>query len=152
MIEIKRTNSDDLDFLSLVKLLDQDLAISDGDEHAFYAQYNKVDKIKYCLIAYQDSSPIGCGALRHFADDKIEVKRMYVLPEARNKGAATIILCALEAWAAELGYPSCILETGKKQPYAIALYHKNGYQVIPNYGPYIGVENSICFMKDISLT
>jgi putative acetyltransferase len=57
------------------------------------------------------------------------------------------VLSELESWAAELGYPKCVLETGKRQPEAIALYEKQGYQRIPNYGQYIGVENSVCFEK-----
>jgi putative acetyltransferase len=55
----------------------------------------------------------------------------------------------LEAWAAELSYEKCVLETGKKQVEAIGLYQKNGYQKIPNYGQYIGVENSLCFEKKL---
>ncbi len=53
-------------------------------------------------------------------------------------------------WASELGYTSCVLETGKRQPEAIALYTKNGYKIIPNYEQYEGVENSVCFRKIIS--
>lgn len=74
---------------------------------------------------------------------------MYVTPEGRGKGVATKILAELESWAAELGYRYCILETGKRQPEAIALYKKMGYRIIKNYGPYAGVENSVCFEKRI---
>jgi len=77
----------------------------------------------------------------------MEVKRMYVLPQHRGKGLATRILTGLESWAKELSYQKCILETGKRQPEAIALYTKNGYIVIPNYGQYKGIENSVCFEK-----
>ena len=67
----------------------------------------------------------------------------------RGEGIATIILKELEVWAAELHYEKCRLETGKKQPEAIELYKKNGYKVIPNYGQYEGVENSVCFEKSL---
>jgi putative acetyltransferase len=59
------------------------------------------------------------------------------------------VLKALEDWAKELGYHKCILETGKRQPDAIALYQKNGYSIMPNYGQYQGVTNSVCFEKQL---
>ncbi|HXX64132.1 MAG TPA: GNAT family N-acetyltransferase [Bacteroidota bacterium] len=147
MIKIIRTNSEDPDFITLVKSLDADLAIRDGKDHSFYAQYNKIDKIRYVVLAYDNGIALGCGAIKEYSADTMEVKRMYVPPESRNKGIATQILSALEQWAGELQYSRCILETGKKQPEAIALYRKNGYAVIPNYGQYAGVENSVCFEK-----
>jgi GNAT superfamily N-acetyltransferase len=74
---------------------------------------------------------------------------MYTSPEHRGKGIASKVLAELERWAAELSYQTCILETGKKQPEAIALYKKNGYKLIPNYGQYAEAENSVCFEKKI---
>lgn len=150
MITLRRTQADDKDFISLVRLLDADLAIRDGDEHSFYSQFNKIDKLKYVVVAYKDRAPVGCGAIKEFSTDAMEVKRMYVSPDARRYGVATKILADLEAWASELDFRKCILETGKKQPEAIALYEKNGYTRIPNYGQYAGVENSICFEKLIA--
>lgn len=147
MLYLKRTDSDDPDFVSLVRLLDADLAVRDGEEHAFYAQYNKIDKIKHVVLACEGEKALGCGAIKQYEPGTIEVKRMYVLPEGRNKGIATLILAELEVWARELSFERCILETGKKQPEAVALYQKNGYQPIPNYGQYAGVENSVCFEK-----
>ena len=79
----------------------------------------------------------------------MEVKRMYTLPEYRGKGLAAMVLSDLEKWASELAYKRCVLETGKRQPEAIKLYEKNGYQVTPNYGQYIGIENSVCFEKPL---
>jgi putative acetyltransferase len=147
MINIIRTSSDNNDFISLVKLLDADLAIRDGREHSFYAQYNKIDKLKYVVVAYEDENPAGCGAIKEYAPGIMEVKRMFVLPELRGKGIATKVLSELEAWAGELSYKKCILETGKRQPEAIRLYQKNGYTSIPNYGQYTGMDNSVCFEK-----
>ncbi|MEK7723482.1 MAG: GNAT family N-acetyltransferase [Acidobacteriota bacterium] len=147
MIKLKRTNSDNLDFQSLVRELDKELAIRDGDEHAYYAQFNKIDAIKYVVVAYENDLPVGCGAIKAFDENSMEVKRMFVPLESRGKGVASIILRELEKWTAELGYERCVLETGYKQPEAIALYKKNGYIKIPNYGQYIGMNNSICFEK-----
>jgi len=149
MITIVRTTSDNQDFVRLVRLLDADLAIRDGEEHAFYAQFNKIDKLKHVVLAYENDIPVGCGAIKEYELKTVEVKRMYVLPESRNGGIATRVLSALEEWAGELSYAKCILETGKKQPEAIALYKKNGYTPIPNYGQYANVENSVCFEKKI---
>ncbi len=149
MIEIRRTNSEDPDFIEPVKHLDKDLAERDGDEHAFYAKFNKTNLIKHTLVAYEDGKVVGCGAIREYEPDTMEVKRMYVFPEKRGKGIAGEILAKLEEWTNELGYKKCILETGKKQPEAIALYTKHGYKVIPSYGQYKNVENSVCFGKEL---
>jgi putative acetyltransferase len=149
MIRTTRTNSDNPDFRMLVKELDAVLAIRDGSEHAFYAQFNKVDLIKHVVLAYDGETPVGCGAIKELTPDSMEVKRMYTSPLKRGKGVASTILTELEKWSAELSYKTCRLETGKKQPEAIALYLKNNYRLIPNYGQYAGVENSVCFEKSI---
>ncbi len=149
MIKIKRTDASNDDFLDLVKELDADLAIRDGDDHPFYAQFNKIDKIKFVVVAYQNKIALGCGAIKEYNPGTMEIKRMYVRPEARGKGIATQILSALEQWAAELLAEKLILETGKKQPEAIALYTKNGYKLTANFGQYAGVETSLCFAKDL---
>jgi GNAT superfamily N-acetyltransferase len=146
-MQIFRTQSDDVNFLALVRALDADLAIRDGEDHPFYAQFNKVDQIKYVLLAMENNETIGCGAIKEYDAETMEIKRMYVPPEHRGKGVASSILKELENWALELGFKRCILETGEKQSEAIALYHKNNYRVIPNYGQYAGVEASICFEK-----
>jgi putative acetyltransferase len=147
MINCSRTTSDNKDFRLLVRELDAELTIRDGEEHSFYDQYNKLDAIKYVVVAYDENNAAGCGAIKEFSSDTMEVKRMYVPLDKRGKGIASSILKNLEQWTIELGYRKCILETGKKQPEAIALYKKNGYTIIPNYGQYINAGNSICFEK-----
>lgn len=149
MLSLTRTNAQNPDYLKLIKFLDADLAEKDGDEHAFYAQFNKSDRIRHVLVAYIDEVAVGCGAIKEYQPGIAEVKRMFVSPEVRGKGIATQLLAALEVWAKELGYKTCILETGKKQIEAIALYHKNGYKLIPNFGQYMGMDNSLCFEKAI---
>lgn len=150
MIELKRTDSSDPDFIALVSKLDEELAIRDGNEHAFYHQFNSIDAIKYAIVAYDNGKPVSCGAIKSFSEDTMEVKRMYTLPAYRGKGIAVLVLRKLEQWAAELTYRKCILETGKKQHEAIALYRKCGYLIVPNYGQYAGIENSVCFEKNIA--
>ncbi len=150
MVRLERTDSENPDFRDLVRSLDAELAIRDGDEHEFYDQFNKIDTIKYAVVLYQDEKACGCGALKEMAPNLVEVKRMFVLQAYRGKGFATRILNELEKWAVELSYGKCILETGKKQPEAIRLYLKNHYKIIPNYGQYAGIENSVCFEKVVN--
>lgn len=64
MLKCIRTNSEDSDFRKLVEELDAELRFRDGDEHAFYAQYNKIDKIRYVVLVYEDNTPVGCGAIK----------------------------------------------------------------------------------------
>lgn len=149
MTKILRTTSSNPDFIELVKHLDAYLADKDGDDHSFYAQYNKVDMIKHVVLIYENDQPLGCGAIKEYMPGIMEVKRMYTIPTGRGKGIASSILVELEKWAAELGYEKCILETGKRQIEAIALYKKNRYKVIPNYGQYVAIENSVCFEKQL---
>jgi putative acetyltransferase len=147
MVKLVRADSDDQAFIGLVRFLDADLAKRDGNDHSFYSQFNKIDKIKHVVVAYEGDIPTGCGAIKEYSPDSMEVKRMYTLPDSRGKGVASLILAELERWAAELSYGKCVLETGKRQPEAIGLYKKRGYQLIPNYGQYAGIENSVCFEK-----
>ena len=149
MITTIRTDASHADFIALVKALDADLANRDGRDHSFYDQFNKIDTIKYAVVAYENGKPVSCGAIKEYTPGSMEVKRMYTLPEHRGKGTAAVVLKELELWAKELGYKTCVLETGKRKPEAIRLYEKNGYTYIPNYGQYAGVDNSVCFEKQL---
>ncbi len=149
MVSIVRTTSANPHFQHLVSLLDHDLAIRNGDENAFFAQFNKITHIHHVVVAYMGDEPIGCGAIKEFSPQAMEVKRMYVLPAYRGRGIASQILRVLEVWTRELGYTTCVLETGLMLPEAIALYTKLQYRRIPNYGQYAGVANSVCFQKDL---
>jgi GNAT superfamily N-acetyltransferase len=145
-----RTDSSHQDFQSLVRLLDADLAVRDGADHAYYAQFNKIDLIQHAVVAYLEKQAVGCGAFKPFAENTVEVKRMFVRPEFRGQGIAQQILTELERWAGELGMMRCVLETGHKQPEAIRLYERSGYERIANYGPYVGIENSVCLQKTLA--
>lgn len=149
MINCVRTDSGDKNFLRLVNELDQDLAIRDGSDRVFYNQFNRLDVIKHVIVAYENDIAAGCGAIKHFSGDTMEVKRMFTPLQFRSRGIASMVLNELEKWVLELGYSKCILETGKRQPEAIALYKKNGYKLIPNYGQYVGIENSVCYLKEL---
>lgn len=147
MYTIKRTNSDNPDFQKLVLELDKDLAIKNGATNDFFAQYNKIDLPQHVVVAYEAGEALGCGAIKEYENDIMEVKRMFVLPDSRGKGIAGKILAELQVWAKELGYKKCILETGDKMIEAIGLYKKNNFNIIPNYGQYATIASSICFEK-----
>ena len=149
MITIRRTTSDNGDFGNLVILLDAYLRVLDGEDHAFYAQYNKTSLLKNAVICYDDDKAVGIGAYKEFDSKVVEIKRMYTFPESRGKGIAKAILMELEAWAKEEGYTTSILETGYLQFDAIGLYQKLGYEITDNFGQYIGVANSVCMKKII---
>ena len=144
------TNQASKDFQQLVKQLDAELAIRDGEDHAFYHQFNGIDALNHVVVAYANHKAVGCGAFKMRNKQAVEIKRMYVVPAARKNGYATAVLNALEAWAAKEKFKHAILETGKAQIEALAFYPKNGYTVIPNFAPYVGVENSVCFKKPLN--
>ncbi|MBC2839678.1 GNAT family N-acetyltransferase [Robiginitalea sp. SC105] len=144
-----RTTSDNPDFRTLVQALNAELAERDGPDHAFYNQFNGVEALNRVVVLIDGTLPVGCGALKEFGAGSVEVKRMYTRPSHRGRGIAGHILELLEAWAWEDGVTRVVLETGKRQPEAIALYQKHGYLRIPNYPPYQGVDNSVCFEKHL---
>lgn len=149
MQKTHRTTFENPDFQNLVKQLDKYLAVMDGDEHGFYDQFNKIDMLKNCVVIFDNDEAVACGAIKELDSKSMEVKRMFTLPEKRGKGLASAILKELEVWTKELGYEKTVLETGKRQTEAVALYQKCGYKIIPNYGQYIGIENSVCFEKEL---
>ncbi|MEO5501664.1 MAG: GNAT family N-acetyltransferase [Ginsengibacter sp.] len=149
MLKLIRTDSGNKDFQLLVEDLDIDLKERYAEGQLFYDQFNKIDKIKYVVLVYDQDKPVGCGAIKKYAEKTIEIKRMYVTLGNRGKRIASIVLQELEKWSIELGFEKCVLETGKKQPEAIRLYEKNNYHLIPNYGQYEHADSSVCFGKEL---
>lgn len=146
-MKLYRTTSDNPDFKYLTGLFDDYLVDIDGEQKDFFAHYNN-KYLEHVLVVYEDNQAVGCGGFKEYDHETAEIKRMFVHPEHRNKGIASLILNGIEDWAKEIGYPNFILETSPKLKSAIALYEKKGYKYIPNYGQYIGVENSICMKKE----
>ena len=132
-IQIKRTNSENRDFINLVKELDAFLKITDRDEHDFYNQFNHIDVLKNIVVIYFNEIAVGCGAIKKYDDITVEVKRMFVCLEKRGSGVAQKMLQELEIWAKELGYQECILETGIRQVEAVRFYKKCNYKIITNH-------------------
>lgn len=149
-IELLKTDPSHPDFIDLVAELDKDLAIRDGDDHAFYAQFNKTGAIKNAVVLFVNDEAVGCGAFKYYEEGIAEIKRMYVKPEHRGNRYAVLILNELEQWAHAEGFMEAILETGINQPEAIKMYHRTGYTLISNYGQYEGVTTSVCFKKALN--
>jgi putative acetyltransferase len=107
------------------------------------------------VVARLGDEAVGCGAVRVLRGGPpgvAEIKRMYTAPTARRRGVSRAILRRLEHEAAALGHHRVQLETGLRQPEAIALYEAEGYHRIPSYGQYEADELSVCFAKDLPAT
>lgn len=108
------------------------------------------------LIGYLEGAPVATGGWRArdaspegFADGDAELKRMYVVPAARGRGFARRILGELETGAAAAGRLRMVLETGDRQPEAIALYTSCGYLPIPKFGVYRCEPLSVCLGRPL---
>jgi len=145
--KLKRTNSNNPDFKSLIVLLDQDLHKINGELMLIYSPHNIIEPIETVVIAYMDDTPVGCGCFKKLDANTTEIKRMFVTENQRGKGIASAILTELELWAAEIGYTHSVLETGKRHHEALNLYNRFGYAAIEKYGPYVAIEESICMGK-----
>tara|TARA_B110000238_G_scaffold122890_1_gene132997 strand:- start:2139 stop:2606 length:468 start_codon:yes stop_codon:yes gene_type:complete len=149
-MRLLRTDHNHPDFKVLVEALNHELSVRDGEDHAFYSQFNEIESLGHVVLAYEGDIVVGCGAFKFFDVGMVELKRMYTSPIGRKKGTATHVLKELEVWAKELRNISCVLETGKNLLEAVALYSKSGYHRIPNYDPYLTTDNSVCFEKTLN--
>ena len=149
MLEITRCAGTDPAFVALTAKLDEELCERYGAQMDFYGAFNKSRDIQTALVVRVDGEPAGCGCFKPFSEGTVEIKRMFVLRSMRKKGIAQAILRALEDWAREEGNNAAVVETGVLQPEAIRLYEAAGYERIPNYPPYEGVAESVCFQKTL---
>ncbi|MGN6110241.1 MAG: GNAT family N-acetyltransferase [Kofleriaceae bacterium] len=149
MIEVRRTTSRDPAFAELVRLLDAELWERYGESQAAYAVHN-VFSTETAIVAYIDGAPAGCGCFKAFDASSFELKRMFVAPAHRRAGVGRAVVGELEAWARELGATAVVLETGPRLREAVRLYESSGFQRIPNFGPYVGLADSICLRKPLS--
>lgn len=101
------------------------------------------------LIAYRGSEPIGCGAIRRISEHDAEIKRMFVRIDSRRHGVGQRLLAALEVEARRLGVQRLLLETGERQPEALALYVRNGFERSPSFGEYVDSPLSVCMSKQV---
>lgn len=139
------------DFIKLCYELDCFLnEIVGGEENrAEYIPYNKLDDIHDVIVVYNADEPIGCAAFKKYDDTRAEVKRVFIKQEYRGRGISHGLMEQLEKSAKKKGYKYFILESGEPLVAAMALYRKIGYVVIPNYGQYKDMPDSICMMKEL---
>jgi GNAT superfamily N-acetyltransferase len=148
-LEILNTDSKNIDFMKLIKLLDDDLNERYGELQKQYNKHNQVDYINDVVIIYMDEVPVACGAFKEHNIDAIELKRIFVKKENRRQGLSKLIISELEKLGRSKEYKYALLETGIKQHEAINLYENTGYEIIENYEPYIGNVNSVCMKKGL---
>ncbi len=148
-IKFIRTTSVNPDFMSMVNALDEDLNWRNGDIQRQYDQYNKIDHINHAIVIYVEGEPVGCGCFKRFDDQTVEMKRMFVFPQMRGKQLAARMLQELEKWAIEEGNTTAVLETGRRQVEAQRLYSIAGYFRTENYGQYLGMDDSLCYRKEL---
>lgn len=146
---IFKTTSEDLDFIALVTALDTSLWGRYPELKTNYWGNNILEFNPNVIVIYLQNKAVACGCFKKYDKNTIEIKRMFVSPEARGMGYAQRILNELELWAHDLGFSVAVLETLNKQKEAIALYQKTGYRIVDNYKPYTGLEYSICMRKQI---
>lgn len=147
MLSLVRCTAQDETFRRLIDELDEELNERYGAQMDFFGQHNKSTDIQHAVVAYRAGEPAGCGCFKPFSGDTVEMKRIFVHKRFRGQKIARVVLDELESWAREAGYTVAVLETGILQPEAIRLYEAAGYARIPNYEPYIGVKESVCFRK-----
>ncbi len=150
-LTFKDTDGEDPDFAMLCGRLDQTLdeIVGGRFQRSQYAQYNKRDSIHDVIVAYRDGKPIACGAFKMYDEEHAELKRIYVESSQRMMGLGAELVRRLEAKAKIKGFRWCILETGKPMEAACHMYKKAGYKIIPNYGQYADMPDSICMERKI---
>ncbi len=152
-MDFNRTDGKNKDFIENCRLLDLELDRRVGKKikREKYKQFNRLDEIQHAIVVYEDDKAVGGGAIREYNDVTAELKRVFVHTEYQGRGIGSKLVFLLTEWAAELGYKRMILETGELLAESCAVYKKSGFKVIPNYGPYVNMPESLCMAKDITI-
>ncbi|MEP7092837.1 MAG: GNAT family N-acetyltransferase [Flavobacterium sp.] len=148
-IKVEKTTSENPDFIFLIKTFDAYLWDRYPELKKDYWGNNLIEFNANVFIVYLDEKPVACGCFKKYNKESAELKRMFVLPEARGFGLAQLVIKELEAEVKNQGFEFLILETLHKQIEAINLYQKAGFAIVNNYEPYVGLSNSVCMSKSI---
>lgn len=148
-IKVVKTTSENPDFIFLIETFDAYLWDRYPELKKDYWGNNLIEFNANVLIVYLDEKPVACGCFKKYNEKSVELKRMFVLPEARGLGLAQLVIKELELEAKNQGFEVLILETLYKQIEAINLYQKTGFKIVENYEPYVGLLNSVCMSKSI---
>lgn len=146
-----RTDGKNEDFIENCRLLDMDLDRRVGRQikREKYEKFNQLDEIREAIVVFDHGRAVGGGAIRRYDDENVELKRVFVQNEYQGQGIGSRLVSLLIEWAAQLGYRRMILETGELLTESCAVYKKLGFEVIPNYGPYADMPESLCMAKTI---
>lgn len=144
-VALRRVGPTDRDLHQLIKHLDEELLTRYPSEGIYGLDFDspEVEQMTF-IVAYLSEKPVGCGALRPLEDGYCELKRFYVDPSQRRQGIASAMLRMLLQQARDEDYDYMRLETGPRQPEAIALYERAGFYHIGLYGPYNCEDYSTC--------
>ncbi|MBT9644277.1 GNAT family N-acetyltransferase [Roseburia inulinivorans] len=145
------TDGNNSDFIELCHGLDCYLneLVGGEEKRAEYIPYNQLDDIHDVILMYDNGIPVGCASFKKYDDECAEVKRVFIKQEYRGKGISKMLMEQLENAARKKGYRYLILESGEPLVAAMALYKKIGYKIIPNYGQYKDMPDSICMKKKL---
>jgi putative acetyltransferase len=141
-IHVVSTSANNGDFIKLTHLLDKEFCEMFGDVVKQYEAFNRLDDIRDVIVLYDGLVPIACGSFKRYSNDTVEIKRVFVQKEYRQKGLAIKIMQQLEKRAIKQGFTYAILETGVELKPAVQLYRSLGYEIVNNYGQY--EEDAIC--------
>lgn len=148
-MELRFVGPDSEDFARLTGLLDEYYLETVGEVHLRYAQVNRPENFACLAVVYEGERAVACGCWKQVDEMSAEIKRIYVLPEYRRKGAARLLLRELEADAAAAGKRRLVLETAPTTEDSHALYLSSGYHRIAYYGSPAGADNCVCFEKNL---
>ena len=146
-----KTDGEHPDFAILCGKLDRNLDEIVGKKFGReqYAKYNLRDSIHDVILVMQNGRAVACGGYKFYDQETAEMKRVFVDSECRGHGIGRELILRLEADARMNGYRTMLLETAESLESAMELYKKAGYKVIPNYGQYAEMKDSVCMSKRI---
>lgn len=152
-MRILRTDGRHPDFIELCRQLDQNLdeIVGGAINREKFVPFNQLDDIPDAVLIYTDDMPVAGGGLRRINASTAEIKRIFVAPQFRGRGLSKILMRELEERALRLRYDRLILETGYLLEASVGLYTSVGFTQIENYGPYVGMDESLCMGKEIGI-
>lgn len=150
-IILRQVDCENQDFLMLCEELDIFLnrAIGGEEKREKYKKFNHAETMDYIVIAYDNSEPVGCGALRRYSEEEVEVKRVFVRESYRGRNIGGMILEALILQAERMSFQRMILETGVFLEDSVRLYQRYGFEKTENYGAYRDMPESLCMGRGI---
>lgn len=151
-MRIQQVENEDKDFILLCGKLDEYLnqAIGGESKREKYKKFNHLDTMDYVVVAYDEETPAGCGALRKYSEEEIEVKRVFVGEEYRGRHIGDMILENLVHQAKGMGFKRMLLETGEFLQASVHLYSKYGFEKVENYGAYKDMKESLCMALELN--